>query len=98
VEAREIEQFFEDDSVLAATAGGFEASWRAVPDRVIPMQRNWIGKSIGRRFGLMWKERISHEDAEGTEKRGKSNIEIFTTRIDDDLWGHGDCVAPTHPL
>jgi len=45
-----------------------EGAW---PDRVITMQRNWIGKSIGARV------RFPVADVAGVEP-----IEIFTTRID----------------
>jgi len=74
-----------------------EGGW---PDRVIAMQRNWIGKSIGAKvwFEVEEGKNFTTEGAEGTEKRGKSNIEIFTTRIDTIYGASAIVLAPTHPL
>jgi leucyl-tRNA synthetase len=88
VEAREIEQWF-----LKTTAYSdqllddlklLEGSW---PERVITMQRNWIGKSQGARvkFGVA--------DVGGAEA-----IEVFTTRIDTIYGATAVILAPTHPL
>ena len=71
VEAREIEQWFlritqYADELLDALEK-IEGGW---PERVVSMQRNWIGKSRGARVRFA---------VERTPERG---IEIFTTRID----------------
>jgi leucyl-tRNA synthetase len=86
VESREIEQWF-----LRTTAYSeqllediklLEGGW---PERVLTMQRNWIGKSQGARvrFGV-----------EGSEK----GIEVFTTRIDTIYGATAVILAPEHPL
>jgi leucyl-tRNA synthetase len=85
VESREIEQWF-----LKTTAYSeqllddlklLEGGW---PERVITMQRNWIGKSTGA------KVRFALESGE--------SIEIFTTRIDTIFGASALILAPGHPL
>ncbi|MGA2422237.1 MAG: class I tRNA ligase family protein, partial [Candidatus Acidiferrum sp.] len=88
VEVREIEQWF-----LKTTAYSeqllddlklLEGTW---PDRVITMQRNWIGKSQGARVNFV----VSDID-------GGESIEVFTTRIDTIYGASAIILAPTHPL
>jgi leucyl-tRNA synthetase len=87
VEAREIEQWF-----LRITAYAdqllddmkeIEAGW---PERVLTMQRNWIGKSRGARI------RFALDGADG------QGIEIFTTRIDTIYGATAVILAFEHPL
>jgi leucyl-tRNA synthetase len=88
VEVREIEQWFLkitnyaeqllDDLKL------LEGGW---PERVITMQRNWIGKSQGARVNFA----VSDID-------GRESIEVFTTRIDTIYGVSAIILAPTHPL
>ena len=114
VEAREIEQWFLKTTAyseqLLEDLKQLEGSW---PDRVIAMQRNWIGKSIGAK---VWFEVASQQSTAGTEqpKSGENNpqapsakaalgaskekIEIFTTRIDTIYGASAIVLAPTHPL
>jgi leucyl-tRNA synthetase len=112
VEAREIEQWFLKTTVYAEQLledlKQLEGGW---PDRVIAMQRNWIGKSIGAK---VWFEidgemasggeekRFTTEDTESTEKQkrrvGSERIEIFTTRIDTIYGASALVLAPNHPL
>ncbi len=72
VETREIEQWFLRTTAYAEQLlddlKQLEGSW---PDRVITMQRNWIGKSEGARV------KFAVADVPGTDP-----IEVFTTRID----------------
>jgi leucyl-tRNA synthetase len=70
------EQFLEDFSLL-------EAGW---PERVITMQREWIGKSRGAyvRFALA--------------DSPAQSIEVFTTRIDTIYGATALILAPNHPL
>jgi leucyl-tRNA synthetase len=86
VEARDIEQWFLKTTAYAEQLLNdlklLEGSW---PDRVIAMQRNWIGKSIG--------ARIFFDVPDLGEK-----IEIFTTRIDTIYGASAIILAPTHPL
>ncbi|HZC65472.1 MAG TPA: leucine--tRNA ligase, partial [Candidatus Dormibacteraeota bacterium] len=88
VEVREIEQWF-----LKTTAYSeqllddlklLEGTW---PERVVTMQRNWIGKSIGARLNFA----VSDIDS-------RESIEIFTTRIDTVYGASAIILAPTHPL
>jgi len=72
VESREIEQWFLKTTAYAEQLlddlKQLEGGW---PERVILMQRNWIGKSQGA------KVRFAVADVAGAEP-----IEVFTTRID----------------
>ena len=88
VEIREIEQWF-----LKTTAYSepllddlklLEGTW---PERVITMQRNWIGRSEGARINF------AVSDIEGRE-----SIEVFTTRIDTVYGVSAIILAPTHPV
>ncbi len=88
VETRDLEQWF-----LRTTAYSeqllddlklLEGSW---PDRVITMQRNWIGKSEGARV------KFAVADVPGA-----ASIEAFTTRIDTIYGATALILAPTHPL
>jgi leucyl-tRNA synthetase len=86
VEARDIEQWFLKTTAysdqLLDDLKQLEGGW---PDRVIAMQRNWIGKSIG--------AKVWFEVAETKQK-----IEIFTTRIDTIYGASALILAPNHPL
>ena len=88
VEAREIEQWFLKTTAYAEQLLQdlklLEGGW---PDRVITMQKNWIGKSIGAK---VWFE-VS--DATASEK-----IEIFTTRIDTIYGASSLILAPNQAL
>jgi leucyl-tRNA synthetase len=88
VESREIEQWFLKTTHYAEQLLGdlkqLEGGW---PERVITMQRNWIGKSIGARV------KFPVADVAGVEP-----IEVFTTRIDTIYGASAIILAPTHPL
>jgi len=58
----------------------------AWPDKVLTMQRNWIGKSVGAR---VWFPVVDAEDLE---------IEIFTTRLDTIYGATFMVLAPEHPV
>ena len=84
VTTRDLEQWFfritqYSDELLDAAER--LAGW---PDKVLTMQRNWIGRSEGARvkFGLA-----------GTE-----GIDVFTTRIDTIYGANFILLAPEHPL
>lgn len=88
VESKEIEQWF-----LKTTAYSdqllddlklLEGGW---PERVITMQRNWIGKSQGAKVFF-----------DVADVAGAGKIEIFTTRIDTIYGASALILAPTHPL
>jgi leucyl-tRNA synthetase len=88
VESREIEQWFLKTTAYADQLlddlKQLEGGW---PERVILMQRNWIGKSQGAKvkFGV----------ADGA---GAEPIEVFTTRIDTIYGATALVLAPGHPL
>jgi leucyl-tRNA synthetase len=88
VESREIEQWFLKTTAysdqLLDDLKKLEGSW---PERVILMQRNWIGKSQGA------KVRFAVADVAGSEP-----IEVFTTRIDTIYGATAVILAPAHPL
>ena len=87
VEVREIEQWFfritRYTEELLKDLDGLAEGW---PERVVAMQKNWIGKSAG--------ARVRFAVAELT---GKS-VEIFTTRIDTIYGAAAVILAPGHPL
>jgi leucyl-tRNA synthetase len=88
VESREIEQWFLKTTAYAEQLLNdlkqLEGAW---PERVITMQRNWIGKSQGARVKF---PALELGDGEA--------IEIFTTRIDTIFGATAVILAPTHPL
>ena len=88
VQTREIEQWFLRTTAYAEQLLDdlklLEGSW---PDRVIAMQRNWIGKSEGARV------KFAVADVPGAD-----SIEVFTTRIDTIYGATALILAPTHPL
>jgi leucyl-tRNA synthetase len=87
VEAREIEQWFLKTTAYADQLlddlKQLEGEW---PERVIAMQRNWIGKSEG--------VRVKFEIADMNPKEA---IEVFTTRIDTIYGATALILAPNHP-
>ena len=87
VEARDIEQWFLKTTAYADQLLDdlqlLEGGW---PERVITMQRNWIGKSTGAK---VW---FSVDESPATK------IEIFTTRIDTIFGATALILAPNHPL
>jgi leucyl-tRNA synthetase len=94
VESRELEQWF-----LKTTAYSeqllddlklLEGGW---PDRVITMQRNWIGKSTGAKVHFA----VADEKPRAKDVAAES-IEVFTTRIDTIYGASALILAPQHPL
>ena len=87
VEVKEIEQWFlritQYSNELLDALDQLEGGW---PERVLTMQRNWIGKSRGTRV------RFAVDDFPGT------SIEVFTTRVDTVYGASALILAPEHPL
>jgi len=85
VEAKEIEQWFlritQYADALLQDMAELEGGW---PERVLVMQRNWIGKSRGTRL----KFPIVGED---------SSLEVFTTRVDTIYGASAVILSPAHP-
>ncbi|MDA1184592.1 MAG: leucine--tRNA ligase [Acidobacteria bacterium] len=91
VEVRDLEQWFFRitafaDELLEAASG--LSGW---PEKVLTMQRNWIGRSEGARV------RFALEGA-GTSADEAGSIEVFTTRIDTIYGATFVLLAPEHPL
>src|SRR5450755_144373 len=87
VEQRALEQWFWKitdyaDELLRDTYDKLEGGW---PERVLSMQRNWIGRSEG-------------SEIDFTLEGSSEKIRVFTTRVDT-IYG-ATCVilAPKHPL
>jgi leucyl-tRNA synthetase len=93
VESRELEQWFLKTTAyteqLLDDLKLLEGGW---PERVITMQRNWIGKSTGA------KVRFAVADGKpGAEAGTAEMIEVFTTRIDTIYGASALILAPRHP-
>ncbi|HZH89395.1 MAG TPA: leucine--tRNA ligase [Pyrinomonadaceae bacterium] len=86
VEKRDLEQWFirttQYAEELLAGMGEIEAGW---PERVLTMQRNWIGRSEGAYIDFP----IKDSDAK---------VRVFTTRIDTVYGATAIVVAAEHPL
>jgi leucyl-tRNA synthetase len=105
VETRDLEQWFfritaYADELLDATAK--LTKW---PEKVLTMQRNWIGRSEGARVKFPLKSAVgSGQSAAGTESVGRTlsgppvDIEVFTTRIDTIYGATFVLLGPEHPL
>jgi leucyl-tRNA synthetase len=86
VESREIEQWFLRITAYAeALLDDQDQLAEGWPERVLLMQRNWIGKSTGAQVRF----RIAGSD---------DSVEIFTTRIDTIYGASAVILAPGHPL
>ncbi|MDX2034351.1 MAG: leucine--tRNA ligase [Blastocatellia bacterium] len=87
VELRELEQWFirvtQYADELLDSLDGLEGGW---PERVLAMQRNWIGRSRG--------AEVDFEIAGDPARK----IRIFTTRIDTIFGANAVIVAPEHEL
>ena len=86
VEGRSLEQWFlrttDYADELLNDLRQLEGGW---PERVLTMQRNWIGKSIGTRVDFL---------LEGSEEK----ITVFTTRVDTIFGSTCVILAPEHEL
>jgi leucyl-tRNA synthetase len=87
VEARDIEQWFlritQYADELLETLHQLEGGW---PERVLTMQRNWIGKSQGTRVRF------------AVDRVAGASIDVFTTRVDTIYGASALILAPEHPL
>jgi leucyl-tRNA synthetase len=86
VEKRDLEQWFirttEYAEQLLADMREIEAGW---PERVLTMQRNWIGQSVGAYVDFPIKD-------------ADAKVRVFTTRIDTIYGATAIVVAAEHPL
>jgi leucyl-tRNA synthetase len=86
VEVRDLEQWFFRITAYADELLDATAELQAWPDKVLTMQRNWIGRSEGARV------KFPMESDAGT------SIEVFTTRIDTIFGATFVLLGPEHPL
>src|SRR5256885_3153989 len=96
VVARELEQwFFRITAYADELLKGLDtlADW---PEKVVVMQRNWIGRSEGARvkFPLEAVEPVGS----GSRRTDLTDVEVFTTRIDTIYGATFIVLAPEHPL
>src|SRR5918998_1714332 len=86
VERRDLEQWFirttEYAEALLSDMREIEATW---PERVLTMQRNWIGRSEGAYIDFPIKD-------------SETKVRVFTTRIDTIYGATAIVVAAEHPL
>jgi leucyl-tRNA synthetase len=88
VETRDLEQwFFRITAYADELLGGIESLTRW-PEKVLTMQRNWIGRSEGARVKFPLDDEIP----------APGSIEVFTTRIDTIYGATFVLLAPEHPL
>ncbi|SRR5579871_81461 len=83
--SKELEQWFLRTSTYSDQLLDDMAKLKHWPEKVLTMQRNWIGRSKGARVFF---------DVSGS----KSKVEIFTTRIDTIYGASAIILAPEHPL
>ncbi len=87
VEQRQLEQWFirvtDYADELVDSLAELEGGW---PERVLAMQRNWIGRSRGAEVDF------------GIDGQPERKIRIFTTRIDTIFGASSVILAPDHPL
>jgi leucyl-tRNA synthetase len=86
VETRDLEQWFFRITAYADELLDATASLTAWPEKVLTMQRNWIGKSEGARVTF------------AVEGEPSEPIEVFTTRIDTIFGATFVLLAPEHRL
>jgi leucyl-tRNA synthetase len=93
VEVRELEQWFFRITAYADELLDQTATLTHWPDKVLTMQRNWIGRSEGARVKFPLVDRIPDPGSPIPE-----SIEVFTTRIDTIYGATFVLLAPEHPL
>ncbi len=86
VEQRSLEQWFFKITAYADELLAGLDTLKEWPEKVVVMQRNWIGRSEGARLAFPIAQSPNHE------------IEIFTTRIDTIYGATFVVLAPEHPL
>ena len=93
VEAKEIEQWFlritQYADALLEDMVELEGGW---PERVLIMQRNWIGKSRGTRV------RFPVDGVKAAKAGETPQVEVFTTRVDTIFGAAAVILSPAHEL
>ncbi len=99
VTTRDLEQWFFRITAYADELLDAAARLPEWPEKVLTMQRNWIGRSEGARvrFALPSSPEAGGPGAEPRVASG-GTIEVFTTRIDTIYGANFILLAPEHPL
>ena len=93
VEVRELEQWFFRITAYADELLDQTVTLTHWPDKVLTMQRNWIGRSEGARVKFPLQPRSQDAGSSIAD-----SIEVFTTRIDTIYGATFVLLAPEHPL
>jgi len=93
VEIRELEQWFFRITAYADELLDQTTTLTHWPEKVLTMQRNWIGRSEGARVKFALEARIPDPGSPIP-----ASIEVFTTRIDTIYGATFVLLAPEHPL
>ena len=86
VETRDLEQWFFRITAYADELLDATVELHQWPEKVLTMQKNWIGKSEGARLKF------------GVEGDASTEIEVFTTRLDTIYGATFVLLGPEHPL
>ena len=92
VETRDLEQWFFRITAYADELLGDTATLTRWPEKVLTMQRNWIGRSEGARVRFPLERKVEGAGA------AADAIEVFTTRIDTIHGATFVLLGPEHPL
>ncbi len=95
VTEKELEQWFLRITDYADQLLDDVAQLKRWPEKVLTMQRNWIGRSVGARIQFRLAD---SEAAPGGAAPGEEAIEVFTTRIDTIYGATAVILSPEHPL
>ncbi len=94
VTARELEQWFFRITAYADELLDAIARLPGWPEKVLTMQRNWIGRSEGARV----KFPVIARGGRAADARVDDAVEVFTTRLDTIYGATFVLLAPEHPL
>jgi leucyl-tRNA synthetase len=100
VEQRSLEQwFFKITAYADELLAGLE-SLKEWPEKVVVMQRNWIGRSEGARLTFPVVADVARpvQGREGGAESPALQIEVFTTRVDTIYGATFVVLAPEHPI
>src|SRR3954465_10836098 len=92
VETRDLEQWFFRITAYADELLDATDQLKHWPEKVLTMQRNWIGKSEGARV------RFPRAGPVGAAAEGGDAVEVFTTRIDTIYGATFVLLGPEHPM
>jgi leucyl-tRNA synthetase len=97
VTLRDLEQWFLRITAYAEELNSALSVLGEWPEKVVTMQRNWIGRSEGARVTFPWADRKTG-DARARDASEADPIAVFTTRIDTIFGATAVLLAPEHPL